>query len=102
MLASARSRAVKVGVPFDLTPGDLAVPALCPVLGIPLTKGPDGRAHAGSPSVDRIVPERGYVPGNVRVISFRANSIKNDATLAELEAVVAYVRRETGRNPPSF
>ena len=34
---------------------------------------------------------KGYVPGNIAVISMRANMIKNNATLAELKAIVAYI-----------
>lgn len=103
ILAAAKARADRHGLPFDITEADLAIPAQCPVLGIPLGKGPEGRAHAGSPSVDRIIPERGYVRDNVRVISFRANTIKNDASLAELEAVTEYLRRELAemRHSPS-
>jgi hypothetical protein len=42
--------------------------------------------------VDRLVNERGYVPGNITVMSFKANRIKNDSTAEELEAVARYVR----------
>lgn len=45
-----------------------------------------------SPSLDRVIPELGYVPGNVIVISWRANNLKRDATIEELEAVIAYMR----------
>ena len=44
-------------------------------------------------SLDCIIPELGYVPGNVAVISRRANTIKNDATIEELELVLAYMKR---------
>ena len=43
------------------------------------------------PSLDRIDNSKGYVPGNIAVISMRANMIKNNATLAELKAIVAYI-----------
>lgn len=49
-----------------------------------------------SPSLDRMIPALGYVASNVRVISYRANAIKRDATLDELRALVAYVERESG------
>lgn len=94
MFIAAQTRARMYDLPFSITISDIIVPEICPVLGIPLIKGREGRATANSPSLDRIVPERGYVPGNVRVISWRANSLKKDATIAELEAVLRYMRSE--------
>lgn len=38
-----------------------------------------------SPSIDKVIPELGYVRGNVWVISNKANRIKNNATLEELK-----------------
>jgi hypothetical protein len=55
-----------------------------------------GKFDSCSPSLDRIVPELGYVKGNVRVISDRANRIKRDATLEELRAIVKYVEETKG------
>jgi hypothetical protein len=87
MFYDARKRAIALGLPFLIEPEHIVIPERCPVLGFPLTTdGPrDTRA-----SLDRIVPSLGYVPGNVRVISFRANRIKSDATPDELRAVLAY------------
>ena len=45
----------------------------------------------GSPTLDRIVPSLGYVPGNVVVISHKANSIKSNATAAEIRAVADWL-----------
>lgn len=93
-LAAARAR--RAGVLFDITPDDIVVPELCPVLKVPLNTAARGRGcHHDSPSLDRIVPELGYIPGNVRVISGRSNILKRDASLEELEAVVAYLREST-------
>ena len=54
-----------------------------------------GRGKKGavpsSPSLDRIIPELGYVPGNVQVISHQANTMKSNATLKELKAFAAWV-----------
>lgn len=44
-----------------------------------------GGAKMSSPSLDHIEPEKGYVRGNVWVISYRANMIKNNATIDELQ-----------------
>jgi hypothetical protein len=81
---SARIRQLQ----FNIEPKDIQIPEFCPVLGIrieqSLTQGPSD----SSPSLDRIFPERGYVKGNIRVISQRANRIKNDATTGELEKIL--------------
>ena len=89
MYYGARKRAMQQGLPFSIVPSDINIPQVCPVLGITLSQtGPrDTR-----PSLDRIVPARGYVVGNVHVVSFRANRIKSDATPDELDRVAAYAR----------
>ena len=89
-LWNSKIRATKTGLPFAITAADLAVPALCPILHTPLVVGV-GKPTAASPSVDRVDNTKGYIPGNVRVISARANKIKNDANLAELRAIVRYM-----------
>ncbi len=91
ILAQAHIRAVKDGIPFDLTEADIVMPVFCPVLGIKLVIGTKGQTDA-SPSIDRFVPSLGYVRGNVAVISNRANRLKSDGTLAEHEALVAWMR----------
>jgi hypothetical protein len=92
LVKQAKARAKRSGVPFTLSKEDIIVPELCPILGIKLEHG-NGRACAGSPSLDRVIPDRGYVKDNVWVISFRANQIKNDSTLEELELITAAVRQ---------
>lgn len=77
---------------FTITEQDLELPERCPVLGIPLTIGEGGKANPNSASVDRIDNAKGYIPGNVEVISLRANQLKRDATIEELEAVLAYMK----------
>lgn len=82
MLQAAKSRAKQKGLPFTITEVDVIVPDTCPLLLIPLAASTVARAP-GSPSLDRKDATKGYEPGNVWVISYRANRIKNDATLAE-------------------
>lgn len=67
----------------------LELPDLCPALGIRLIYGRRG-THDNAASLDRQDPSKGYVFGNVSVISLRANRIKQDATAAEIAAVAAY------------
>lgn len=91
MLARVKRRAFERGISFALTADDIRIPKRCPILGIVLTVG-DGGATDNSPELDRIDNKKGYVPGNVHVISRRANRIKNDATVAELERIASYLR----------
>ena len=98
ILHRLKSKAQKICVPFDLTVDDLVIPTHCPVLGIPLEFGKSGTAawRDNSPSVDRIVPSLGYVKGNVVVISYRANRVKNDATVEELNKVTQFYNNLCG------
>ena len=52
--------------------------------------------HEGSPTLDKTIPALGYVPGNIAVISWRANRLKNNGTLEELEALVEWMRKQKG------
>lgn len=89
MLRYARTRSRDK--PFDLQVSDLVLPDVCPVLGIKLDYLVLGRRKDSSPSLDRMIPDLGYVKGNVRVISWRANRLKSDAAIEELVAVAEYV-----------
>ena len=91
-----KSRSFRLGIPFNLTPEYLEEiypeNGLCPVLSTPLILGGtlnDNRQQLAS--LDRIIPHLGYTKGNVRWISYRANAIRNNATVEELKAVLAYV-----------
>lgn len=94
LLADIRRRAKAAGYECDLEIADLDAPALCPAIGIPLDWHAGVRAD-GLPSVDKINPAGGYVKGNVAVISFRANRLKNNATLAEVEGIARYMRSQS-------
>jgi len=95
MISRAKIRAAKQGYPFSIAVKDIQdvwpKDNTCPVLGIPFDiSGTDIQRCA---SLDKIVPELGYVPGNILVISYRANSIKQDATISELSMVLEYFSR---------
>lgn len=87
-----KQRAKSKNIPFDLELSDIVIPEKCPVLGITLMTG-KGASPFGdnTASLDKIIPSKGYVKGNVRVISFRANRIKCDATLEEIRAIERYL-----------
>lgn len=83
MLNRSRSRARKKGFEHNIDLSDIFIPERCPLLDIPLAVGTEC-ATDNSPSLDRIDPSKGYIKGNVWVISNKANSIKNNATPKEL------------------
>lgn len=98
-----RRRSKALDLPFDLNPADIIIPPVCPALGIPLISSVGtGQRNDNTPSVDRIVPSKGYVKGNILVISLRANRIKNNATLEELVKIAEYYHNlELARFPKS-
>ena len=79
----AKARAAKRKRDFNITPEDIVVPDICPVLLTPMKV----------PSLDRIDPTKGYIKGNVRVISHRANMLRNAATYDEMVLLLADAER---------
>jgi hypothetical protein len=88
-LTALRGKSKKRNIPFDLEVSDVVIPEVCPVFGTKLKMNLGG-AQDDSPSFDRINPVLGYVKGNVRVISNKANRIKSNATPEEIRMVYEY------------
>lgn len=101
LFSLTKGRAKEYGLAFDLTVEDLVIPNVCPILNIPIYFAESGTyegKNPNSPSVDRIDPSLGYIKGNIQIISWRANHLKNNATLEELQAIVNYlVKNENQR-----
>lgn len=79
------------------------VPDLCPILGIELNYDGSGEAPGWSrsdrsPSLDRIDNTKGYIKGNIHIISDRANRIKNDGTAEEHLAIGYYIKKLIDRS----
>ncbi len=83
MLNRSKSRAKRKGFEHNIKLDDISIPDNCPLLGIPLIKGQDS-VQENSPTLDRIDSFKGYIKGNVWVISYKANTIKSNATPEEL------------------
>jgi hypothetical protein len=92
LLKNARDRAEKKNLPFNLTEADIIIPDVCPVFGIPIKIGATLEERDNSPSLDRIIPQLGYVRGNVKVISFKANSLKRDGSIEDFEKIIEYIK----------
>ena len=87
----ARHRALKKGVEFNIEISDIIIPEKCPILGFPLKTCIDGNRDL-SPSLDRIDNNKGYIKGNIQVVSFKANAMKLTADKSELINFANWVR----------
>jgi len=93
LLGLARTRARRKGLEFNISENDIEWGTHCPVLGIEIDYSVRGKHKDNSPTLDRSDNRKGYVRGNVCVISFRANEIKSNGTAEELRLVAEYAAR---------
>lgn len=84
----AKFRAKNKNIPFTIEQNDVVIPEMCPVLGIPFSFS----EKELSPSLDRKINELGYIKGNVFIITKRANRLKSDASIHELEKILDYMK----------
>lgn len=94
LLNASKQRAALKNIEHTLTLEQLKslypVDNKCPVFGTELKFGNAGfREH--SPSIDKIDPTKGYTLDNVQIISWRANRLKADATINELQMLLAFM-----------
>jgi len=89
LLQWAKVRAKRMNLEFNITFDDIKIPKLCPALKSPIILNSKNKDH--SPSLDRVDIKKGYIKGNIAVISYRANTIKRDSNLVELKGIVKYL-----------
>ena len=85
------NRAKKSGLEFDISIEDIIIPEVCPVFGTPFERLSNKLCDT-SPTLDRIDSSKGYIKGNIKVISWRANRLKSNASLHEIEAISRYMK----------
>lgn len=88
LLCHAKTRAKQKKLDFNITKEDINIPNVCPVFNIPL----DRRDRLHAPSLDRIDNNKGYVKGNIRVISAKANRLKNNGSIEDFEKIISYMK----------
>lgn len=85
LYSSAKQRAEKDGIPFNISLEDIVIPEQCVFLKTPLTRTQGkGRVWTNA-SIDRIDNTKGYIKGNIQIISLKANVMKSLASLEELK-----------------
>jgi hypothetical protein len=64
----------------------------CPILGIEMVFGGTGSIKDNSASIDRFDTTKGYIKGNIWIISYKANRMKSNATIDEIKKVYDYMK----------
>jgi len=90
---SCKARAKECDLPFDITENHLKEiwTDVCPAFGTPLDIKAK-KSEEGHAQLDRVVPRKGYTIGNVVWLSQRANRIKDDATIEDLERLLEWLK----------
>ena len=99
MLGQAKGRAKRAGLEFNIDITDIIIPEFCPVFSSIALCKTNAKSFHNSPSLDRLIPSLGYVKGNVRVISHKANAMKQNATWQEIMKLAEWVKSEVERSP---
>jgi|SRR5665213_2751672 len=102
MLCRAKYSASRRGLAFNLTLEYLQsiFVTVCPILGVKLNySGDTHRSDRNSASLDQVVAGKGYIQGNVAIISDRANTIKNDGTAEEHRLIADFMDKFLGSHP---
>lgn len=79
IIRNSKYCAKRRGIYFTLKYTDFELPEYCPILNIKLEYNGNGN-HPNHASLDRVNNSKGYIPGNVMVISRLANAMKNEAS----------------------
>lgn len=90
----SRARAQSEGMDFNITQEDIIVPDICPIL-----KTPFEYKTYYTASLDRIDSLKGYVKGNIQVLSHKANAMKNSATDSELLMFADWINLHIQKTP---
>jgi len=92
ILKRVKERVRTQNLPFNLELSDIIIPKYCPIFNIPLFTS--DKVGPNTPSIDRVLNNLGYVKGNIRIISMKANSMKGAMTIDECETLLRYMKGE--------
>ena len=95
MLSNSKIRAKAKKLPHNITSDDIREvwpkDNICPVLKKPFEMGfKSGKTKSMAPSLDKIIPSKGYTKGNIVVISEIVNRLKSDASLEDLKKIINF------------
>jgi len=95
MLSNSKIRAKAKKLPHNISSDDIREvwpkDNICPVLKKPFEMGfKSGKTKSMAPSLDKIIPSKGYTKGNIVVISDIVNRLKSDASLEDLKKIINF------------
>lgn len=82
---NVKERSKRLGIEYNISKEDIIIPEYCPILGVKLVQGIKDN-YLYTPSIDRIDNTKGYIKGNIAIISMLANTMKNSASTEHLIA----------------
>lgn len=90
MYNRVKQRSKRRGILFELKIEDIVLPEECPVFHTPFIYGDPDWTY----SIDRINPNKGYSPDNIQILSNKANRLKNNASIEDLETVLDFMKQQ--------
>lgn len=87
IIGNLKHSAKRRGLEFNLEYTDLELPKYCPILKVELQYGYNSN-NLFNASVDRIDNSKGYIKGNIIIISRLANLMKNQANFKQLQLFI--------------
>jgi hypothetical protein len=98
MIGSSKRRAAEKGWDFNLDKDYIKsiwpLDNCCPILGIPFDMLSASVKNKAGPSLDRVDSTKGYIKGNVAIISWKANSIKNEGSAEEHQLIASWITEQ--------
>ena len=98
LVEQAKARSKRNNLEFELTLDNVLdlypEDNKCPVFKFDLSFNSNGRGgyRENSPSIDRIDSNKGYTLDNVQIISTKANILKSNASLQDIEALYNFMK----------
>jgi hypothetical protein len=89
----SKSREMEFSITLDYLESIYPADNICPCFGVSMEHNTEY-----APSIDRIDANNGYVVGNVQFISKRANMLKSNASISEIQRIIDYI--EDNLNAP--
>jgi len=97
LFRSAKGRAKKENIPFEIELTDIIIPKFCPYLDWELTNIQGHGLVWTNSSLDRIDPSKGYIKENIQVISYLANKMKAHATQEQLKIFAKNILKDKNK-----